>query len=68
MTMSFIDQAQGRIVFQVHYRKQYRNIRFPYNAHRLHELNKLPYRNRTAALLGVNSNIQEWRADVIREF
>ena len=61
----FIDQAQGRIVFQVHYRKQYRNIRFPYNAHRLHELNKLPYRNRTAALLGVNSNIQEWRADVL---
>lgn len=61
----FLDQQQGQVVFQVFYRKQYAIKKLPYVHNRLHELNKLPYKNRVAAMIGVRSNIDEWRADVL---
>lgn len=61
----FIDQQLGEVVIQVYYRKQYAEKVFPFNAHRLHELNKLPFANRIAAMVGLRSNIPEWRADVL---
>lgn len=36
-----------------------------YNAHKLHELYKLPFNRRKNAFLGVRSNIPEWRAEVL---
>lgn len=34
-----------------------------YNSHKLHELFKLPYEYRLNAMLGIRSNVDEWRAD-----
>ena len=65
LNYDFIDQQLGQLVFQVYYRKQYKEKKFPYVHNRLHELNKLPFRNRIAALTGARSNIPEWRADVL---
>lgn len=34
-----------------------------YNSHKLHELFKLPFTARLNAMLGIHSNVTEWRAD-----
>lgn len=39
----------------------------PYVHNRIHELYKLPYPNKVAAMLGVRSNVDVWRADVLEE-
>lgn len=36
-----------------------------YNAHKIHELYKLPFSYRLNAFLGVRSNVTEWRADIL---
>lgn len=38
-----------------------------YVHNRIHELYKLPYRYKVAAMLGVDSNITEWRADTLEQ-
>lgn len=57
------DEQIANLTFKVYYRKQFGNKKMPYNANRIHELNRLPYVNRVAALQGLRSNIDEWRAD-----
>ena len=34
-----------------------------YNSHKTHELFKLPFSQRVSAMLGIRSNVTEWRAD-----
>lgn len=38
-----------------------------YNSHKLHELFKLPFEYRRNAMLGVRSNVNAWRADVLEQ-
>lgn len=61
----FIDEQIANVVFRVYYRKQYGRKTLPFVNNRLHELNKLEYPNRLAAMQGMRSNIDEWRADVL---
>lgn len=59
----FINEQIANVVFKVFYRKQYGKRTMPFVNNRLHELNKLAFQNRVAAMQGVRSNIKEWRAD-----
>lgn len=61
----YINSDTANLVFQVYYRKQATVKRMPFVHHRLHDLNKLPYANRVAAFMGVRSNVDEWRAEVL---
>lgn len=61
--LEFLNEQVSTITFRVFYRRQARTIKTPYIAPRLHELNKLPYRNRIAAMIGARSNIVEWKAE-----
>lgn len=61
----FINEQIANVVFRVYYRKQYGKKTLPFVNNRLHELNKLDYENRLAAMQGMRSNIDEWRADVL---
>lgn len=61
----WLDVFIGKVVIRAYYRKQPEVKYTPFVMNRLHELNKLPYRNRVSALLGYRSNVTEWRADVL---
>ena len=59
----WIDEHEGKVKFRVYYRKQYALKKLPYIHNRLHELNRLSFLDRVAAMQGLRSNIEEWRAD-----
>lgn len=59
----WIDEHEGKVKFRVYYRKQYTLKKLPYIHNRLHELNRLSFLDRVAAMQGLRSNIEEWRAD-----
>ena len=56
-------EQNGKLSIVAYYRKQWKSQKMLYVHNRLHELNKLPYKNRLAAMVGLVSNIPEWRAD-----
>lgn len=61
------NELNAKVSVVAYYRKQYKKHPMLYIHNRLHELNKLPFANRVAAMVGVRSNIPEWRADELED-
>lgn len=60
---NILNQQNANVTIQVYYRKPIEERKFPFVQQRLHELNKLSFPVRTAALRGLRSNLSFWRAE-----
>lgn len=58
-----LDPKANEVYFYVQYRKQYKTRKMPYVNNRIHELNRLNYSDRLAAMRGLKSNVDAWKAE-----